>query len=306
MKMLLLCMTVLLSSMAAAEESKRRWTSTDGRSFEGNFLSATETEVKINKNGRTITVPLTAFSEEDRTYVKKKLAEAQLSSRDFKTSPFAEMIKGEWVKVPKEKYGIVFQVYGTKKLTRAEEPVPLFIHLHGAGARADDVKEGKVEIAPQELAKEDRYKKNPSLLIVPLCPPDTGWGNHVDKIEAIIDDLLKTAPVDPKRIYISGYSMGARGCDSLIKSRPKFYAAALFADGDANRKWVETTDTALWLVYSGERDLKKAEEVARGYQDAGKTAVFKGFPDKTHNQIHWTLAKDKEVFPWMFEQVRSD
>lgn len=306
MKIFLLFLTFLLVSFAPAEESKRKWTATDGRSFDGKFISATDAEVKINKNGRTVTVPITMLSEEDQAYVKKQLAAANLASRDFETSPFADMVKGEWVKVPKETYGLTFQVYGTKKMTRSKEPVPLFIHLHGAGARADDVGAGKVEIAPQLLAKEDNYKKNPSLLIVPLCPPDTAWGNHVDKIEAFIDELIKTAPIDPKRIYISGYSMGARGCDSLIKSRPKFYAAALFADGDANRKWVETTDTALWLVYSGERDLKKAEEVAKAYQDAGKTAVFKGFPEKTHNQIHWILAKDEKVFPWMFEQVRED
>lgn len=306
MKILLILIVALSSTLITAEEYKRTWTSADGRSFEGKYLSATEAEVKINKNGRTVTVPLNVLSSDDQDYVKKQLAKANLASRDFETSPFADMIKGEWVKVPKENYGLVFQVYGTKKMTRSKDPVPLFIHLHGAGARADDVQAGKVEIAPQLLAKEDRYKKNPSLLIVPLCPPDTSWGNQVDKLEAIIDELVKTTPIDPNRIYISGYSMGARGCDSLIKSRPKFYAAALFADGAANPKWVETTDTALWLVYSGERDLKKAEEVAKAYQEAGKTAVFKGFSENTHNQIHWTLAKDEKVFPWMFEQVRGD
>ncbi|MGJ8698105.1 MAG: hypothetical protein ACSHYF_17430 [Verrucomicrobiaceae bacterium] len=305
MKGLIILMCLLVATFAGAEEARRTWTSTDDRSFEGKFISATEAEVKINKNGRTVTVPLTMLSESDREYVKGKLAEATLAERDFETSAFAEMIKGEWVKVPKERYGLVFQVYGTKKMTRSKEPVPIFLHLHGAGARADDVEAGKVEIAPEMVIKEDQYKKNPCLVIVPLCPPDTGWGDQVGKLEAILDELIRTTPVDPKRIYISGYSMGARGCDSLIKSRPKFYAAALFADGDANRKWVETTDTALWLVYSGERDLKKAEEVAKAYQEAGKVAHFEGFPDATHNQIHWKLAKDEKVFPWMFEQVRG-
>lgn len=295
----------LFISISGAEESLRKWTSTDGRSFQGKFISATETEVQISKAGRAVTVPMTILSDEDREFVKGKLGELKLQSRSFETSPVAELLKGEWVKVPKEKYGLTIQVYGTKRLTRSKESVPLFIHLHGAGARADDVEAGKVEIAPQELTKENYYKKNPSLLIVPLCPPDTSWGDHVSKLEAMIDELVKTTPIDPKRIYISGYSMGARGCDSLIKSRPKFYAAALFADGDANRNWIGMTDTALWLVYSGERDLKKAEEVAKAYRESGEVAEFKGFPEATHNQIHWKLAKDDEVFPWMFQQVRE-
>ncbi|MDA7863494.1 hypothetical protein N9A74_02705 [Akkermansiaceae bacterium] len=305
MKYFSLLIFVLLFSPATGEEAKLTWTATDGRSFEGKFVSATETEVKISKKGRPVTVPLKMLSEGDRDFVKEKLAGAELASRSFETSPFGEFIKDEWVKVPKESYGLVFQVYGTKKMTRSKEPVPLFIHLHGAGARADDVQAGKVEIAPQEVAKEGLYKKNPCLIIVPLCPPDTGWGDQVSKLEAIIDEAIKTAPIDPKRIYISGYSMGARGCDSLIKSRPKFYAAALFADGDANRKWPEMTDTALWMIYSGERDMKKAEEVAKAYQEAGKVVHYEAFPKATHNQIHWKLAKDDKVFPWMFEQVRN-
>ncbi|MDA7514456.1 hypothetical protein N8513_00490 [bacterium] len=305
MKYFSLLIFALLFSPATGEEAKRTWTATDGRSFEGKFVSATETEVKISKKGRPVTVPLKMLSEGDRDFVKEKLAGAELASRSFETSPFGEFIKDEWVKVPKESYGLVFQVYGTKKMTRSKEPVPLFIHLHGAGARADDVQAGKVEIAPQEVAKEGLYKKNPCLIIVPLCPPDTGWGDQVSKLEAIIDEAIKTAPIDPKRIYISGYSMGARGCDSLIKSRPKFYAAALFADGDANRKWPEMTDTALWMIYSGERDMKKAEEVAKAYQEAGKVVHYEAFPKATHNQIHWKLAKDDKVFPWMFEQVRN-
>lgn len=308
MKLFVLLLTGLFSIISGqvfAEESKRKWTSADGRSFEGKYLSATDVEVKISKNGSPVTVLLSVLSESDQAYIKAKLAEEVLEARSFETSPVAEMLKGEWVKVPQEKYGLTFQVFGTKKLARSKEPVPLVIHLHGAGARSTDVKVGNVEIAAQELAKEDLYKKHPSLIIVPLCPPDTFWGNHVDKLEALIDDLVKTTPIDAKRIYLSGYSMGARGCDSLIKSRPKFYAAALFADGEANRKWVEISDTALWLVFSGERDFKKAEDVAKAYVEAGKTAEFKSYPDATHNQIHWKLAKDDKVFPWMFAQVRE-
>ena len=261
--------------------------------------------MKINKVGRVVTVKMEILSEADQSYVKGRLAEAKLRDRKFETSPFGEMIKGEWVKVEKEMYGIPFQVYGTKRLLRSKTPVPLFLHLHGAGARATEIKLGKVEIAPKEVIAGDRYDKNPSLVIVPLCPPDTSWGDHVAAIEKIVDALLKTAPVDHNRLYLSGYSMGARGCDSLIKSRPKFYAAALLADGAPNKNWVKITDTALWLVYSGERELKEAERVVKEYQDAGKVAQFKGFPEAGHNQIHWKLAKDKKVFPWMFEQVRS-
>lgn len=86
---------------------------------------------------------------------------------------------------------------------------------------------------------------------------------------------------------------------------PSFTLPRSLLDGEANTKWPEITDTPLWLVYSGDRDLKKAEEVAKAYQAVGKVTRFTGYPEATHNQIHWKLAKGEKVFPWMFEQSRE-
>jgi len=69
--------------------------------------------------------------------------------------------------------------------------------------------------------------------------------------------------------------------------------------------WVEIVDTALWFTFSGVRYLLRAEEVAKAYTSAGKVAHFEGFPDHTHNQIHWTLAKTEGVYDWTFSQVRK-
>ncbi len=307
MKLLALVATLFLPFALSAAEPDRTWTSADGQSsFEGQLTAATENEATIRRrDGRSFTVTLDKVSPADRGYVAQFLARAQLAQRSFATSSFAEALQGEWVKIPPERYGLTFQVYGTKDLARQKEPVPLFVHLHGAGARAEDVEVGKVEIAATRLAWEEQYQETPCLIIVPLCPPDTYWGEHVSKLEAIIDELVATTPIDPNRIYLSGYSMGARGIASLLLSRPTFYAAAMFADGEASDEWVQKIDTPLWLWFSGERDWKKAEAVATAFNAAGKKAHFEGFPEFTHNQIHWKLAHDEEVFPWVFSQVRG-
>lgn len=293
------------SSALAADSAVRTWTAADGRTLEGSFVSSTEEAVTIRRSdGRRFDLPLAGLSEKDQDWVMQHLAD-QLRSKGLEEGPFADRITGEWVKVPADEHGILFQIYGTAKLKRLKEPFPLFVHLHGAGARADDVEVGKVEIAAKRLAREEQYDETPCLIVVPTCPPDTGWGDHVKALEGLIDSLVSALPIDRNCIYLSGYSMGARGIGSLLKSRPKFYAAAMFADGDADQAWVEKVDTALWLWFSGERDLKKAEAVAKAYNDAGKKAHFEGYPEFTHNQIHWKLAHDEEVFPWMFEQRRE-
>ena len=298
------CLSVVAFSFAENATS-RTWTSSAGQSFEGSLVSASEDSASVRRlDGKTFDVPVAKLSEDDQAYVRQHLAD-QSRADGLSEGPFADRITGEWVKIPKDEQGLVYQIYGTSKLKRLKEPFPLFIHLHGAGARADDVETGKVEIAPERLSKEEFYDDFPCLIVVPLCPPDTYWGDHTASLEKLIDNLTKSLPIDRNRIYLSGYSMGARGIGSLLESRPQHYAAALFADGESKESWVETLDTPLWLTFSGERDLAGAEKVANAYTSAGKIAHFEGFPDHTHNQIHWTLAKTEGVYEWCFSQVRE-
>lgn len=302
---LFLIAAILATCLPNSGAAPRMWTSTAGQSFEGEMQSATESTVKVRRSdGRTFDIPLEKLSDGDRAFVKQALTDQQ-RSKGLTEGPFADKITGEWVKVPKEEHGVLFQIYGTSKLKRLKEPFPLFVHLHGAASRANDVEVGKVEIAAQRLASDEFYDEFPCLLVVPTCPPDTFWGDHTAALESLIDELSNTLPIDRNRIYLSGYSMGARGIGSLIESRPNFYAAALFADGEAKMSWVENVDTALWFTFSGERDLAAAEKVATAYSAAGKIARFEGYPDHTHNQIHWTLAKTDGVYEWCFSQVRG-
>ena len=302
---LALLMVAWQGDVSAQAGKTRTWTAADGRTLEAELVSATPEAVTVRRtDGQRFELPLTGLSEADQHWVEQHLAD-QARAKGLEEGPFAERITGEWVKVPAEEYGLVFQLYGSEKLSRLGEPFPLFVHLHGAGGRADDVEAGKVEITAQRLAREEQYEDTPCLIAVPLCPPDTFWGAHVEKLEKIIDALVDSLPIDRDRIYLSGYSMGSRGIGSLLESRPNHYAAAMFADGEAKPEWVEKVDAALWFWYSGERDLAGAEAVAKAYVAAGKTAHFEGFPDFTHNQISWQLAHDEEVFPWIFAQRRE-
>ena len=43
----------------------------------------------------------------------------------------------------------------------------------------------------------------------------------------LIDQLVKEAPIDAKRIYVSGMSMGGFGTWDAIQRRPNFFAAAV-------------------------------------------------------------------------------
>lgn len=294
----------------------RTWTSTDGRALEGKLLEANPEGIVVERNGRRLPIAFKLLSGDDQAFVTDLVeqleAESALSEQDkersqgFEEGPYAEAVKGEWVLGDQEKHGMVHQLFIGKEVKRrkAGPVVPLFVHLHGASARADSVKVGKVEIAAQTITAPDWYGDHPCVVLVPTCPPDpmTWTKNEVlSNLEALIDDLVAQLPIDRKRIYLSGYSMGGQGIGKLIERRPELYAAALFADGGPKESWVGKTKTPMWSYYSGERDSSNVETLQTEFKGEGIEFKATILPDATHNQIHWKLAKDEKVWEWLVE-----
>ncbi len=292
-----------LASPIAAQQ--RTWESADGRTLEAELLRWDDAKVTVRRSDNVVfDLALSLLSPRDQAYVGALLAEEK-RRKGFAEGAYADAFDGEWRVYPAEKHGLIFQLYGTGELARSEKPVPLFVHLHGAAGRGERAEAGKVEIAAQRLAREEQFDRTPCVILVPLCPLNASWSEQVGPLEAIIDDLIANLPIDRDRVYLSGYSMGARGIGALMESRPDFYAAAMFADGETNPEWAHTITTSLWLWFSGERDLEKARMTAEAFRAAGRLAHFEGFPQLTHNQIHWKLAHDEEVFDWIFARRRS-
>ncbi|MEP4076280.1 hypothetical protein [Haloferula sp.] len=301
--------SLLVSGLSAQVGQTRDWTSADGRKITAELISVSEDEIVVRRQGKQVTIKLELLSEDDQAFAKGLLEEDQsseLRSKGFKEGKYADAVKGEWIKYPATETSLLFQLYIGKEVTKkkAGPEVPLFIHLHGAGGRADDVKAGKVGIAAQEVTAEDFYDDFPCVVCVPTCPPEPEtWGKQTAKLEALVDDLLATLPIDRKRIYLSGYSQGAQGIGKMLESRPDFYAGAIFADGGPNDKWIGKVKTPLWSYYSPERDSSKAEAWQTGFKEDGVEYRFDRIEDSAHNNIHWKLAKNPEVFQWLFTQT---
>ena len=303
-----------LNSLVSAQVGENRiWTAADGREIEARLDAITEDSVEVTRlSDRTkVTIPRSMLSAPDQEFLTslvKKEAVDEKREGGFKEGKYADAVKGEWVKYGKEDLGILFQLYIGKEVTRkkAGPEVPLFIHLHGAGARADDVEAGKVEIAAQEVARESFYEDHPCVICVPTCPPDPmTWNKQRKELERLVDDLVANLPIDRNRIYLSGYSQGGQGIGKMLQSRPDYYAAAVFADGGPDNSWIGKVKTPLWSYYSGDRDSSKAPEQQEKFQEDGVEFRFNILPKVDHNSIHWKLAKDPEVFEWVFEQQKK-
>ncbi len=294
----------------------RTWTSTDGRSLVATLRTASETEVQLlRSDGLSFTLPLTALSEADRRYVaayREKMQAGAASAADaaarlegLRDGPYADLIRGEWVKTASAE-GMPFQIYGDKRKLRSGKLYPLAIYLHGANARGSD-NDKALEPGATLFADEKFYDERPCFVIAPQCPADRSWGQEMASLRALIHHVTDHLPVDRDRIYVTGYSMGSRGSWALMAEEPGLIAAAVpVASGGDVKTAASLVDIPIW-AFNGELDSpEETVAMADAIKAAGgtriKVTIIEG---ADHLGQHHKVARDPEVHEWLFDQSRA-
>ncbi|HEX2746572.1 MAG TPA: hypothetical protein VHM91_01125, partial [Verrucomicrobiales bacterium] len=220
----LLCAFALLVTQGHA----RTWTSSDGRTVEGDFVSATATTVTVKLGtGKSVPIELTKLSQADRDFVAAQPASGTAPAKPATpgpakapatfTGPYAANITGEWNEI-ESKSGLKFMFFAGKNLD-ASKKYPLVLYLHGKG---NNVLNKSALAFAGSCAKPANYEKNPCFIVAPQCPDENGWqGNTGANLQKTLKDLLKNLPIDDKRLYLVGYSMGAYGTFALLNEQPK-------------------------------------------------------------------------------------
>ena len=100
---------------------------------------------------------------------------------------------------------------------------PLVLFLHGAGERGDDLA-GATRHGYMKYVREEG-REYPFICIAPQCPDKKYWGCYTESLLAFLDYLADTLPVDEKRVYMTGFSMGGMGTFMLAMADPGRFAA---------------------------------------------------------------------------------
>lgn len=308
---------LLLLSLAAFITTPlraRMWTATDGRSIEGDYLSATDTTVTLKrKDGKTFTIELTKLSADDNTFVTEQRAAAP-AAPDKKTDkpagpakpvtgPWAEHITGDWKQV-EGKGGLQVMFFGDKALD-ASQKWPLVIYLHGKGGKVL----GNAPGFAKNCAKPDNQKERPCFILTPQCPDENGWGGNTgDNFFKTLKDMMKNLPIDDDRIYVAGHSMGAYGTFAFFNQEPKMFAAGIPVAGGVG------TDAArnlrkipLWIFHGEKDDVVKPDQsraIAKALERLRAPVKYTEFPGDGHN-IMGKVESDPEVYKWLFAQKRG-
>jgi predicted peptidase len=183
---------------------------------------------------------------------------------------------------------------------------PLILFLHGAGERGTNLwlvaKHGPPKIA---LAKKE------FIIVSPLCPAGKIWSN--DLLLALLDDIEAKYPVDAKRVYLTGLSMGGFGTWSLGLSHPEKFAAIAPICGGGEIITPLLADKAklaslpVW-AFHGAKDpvvpLAESEHMVNYLKKQGVQEVkLTVYPEAQHDSWTETYA-NPELFEWFLKHSR--
>ena len=186
---------------------------------------------------------------------------------------------------------------------------PLMLFLHGAGERGKDLAKVAVHGPPKIVKDRPDF---PFILVSPQCPTNQSWSD--DTLLALLDAVIKKYRVDPRRVYLTGLSMGGYGTWSLGLKYPERFAAIapICGGGDylpvilpAAGKQSALKQLPVW-VFHGAKDflvpLSESERLVKALQHIGNEKVkFTIYPEAGHDS--WTETyQNQELYDWMLQQ----
>lgn len=215
-------------------------------------------------------------------------------------------------------------IYTPSNYSNNSPDYPLLIFLHGSGQR------GNSQTNPDELNKiigtgPPRMIKNskwsPKYPMIVASPQLTSGNWKAEDVHKFIKYIIDNYNIDTRRIYITGYSLGAFGCFDYISTYGQnAYATAIvpIAGGGNKNSGNKFTSIPVWAFHgesdktvskNGSIDMVNAINAANPntkakltlYPDVGHnsdTRTFDGTGMGTENKSY--DAFDRSIYEWMF------
>ncbi len=185
-----------------------------------------------------------------------------------------------------------------------EKASPLILFLHGSG----ETKGGNK--MPVDVGIGSYIRKHeqsfPFITIFPQSQKRSWRANSEDgkRAMAILAEVEKEYKVDPKRVYLTGLSMGGFGTWSLAAAYPDKWAAIVPICGGGSPDLVEKIKDIPCWCFHGDADpavpVKRSRDMIAALKKAGAEPKFTEYPGVGHNS--WDKAYGtKELYPWLLE-----
>jgi len=198
-----------------------------------------------------------------------------------------------WLTLPAGHDAAPVRLFVPKGLS-ADKPVPLVVALHGAGCTENYFFDAYGNGATVRFCKERGWL---------MVATRAGGFGQAPPVAEVVDELARLYPVDRKRVYLIGHSMGATHAIDVAQASPGRFTALAALGGGGNVRRPEALRGLPVFVGVGIDDfaLGWARGLAKSLSDAGAAVTAKEYADVEHIMIVQEALK--EVFAF-FEKCR--
>ncbi|MCI0499496.1 MAG: prolyl oligopeptidase family serine peptidase [Planctomycetales bacterium] len=181
---------------------------------------------------------------------------------------------------------------------------PLLVFLHGAGERGSDISRVKIH-GPAKLVEQG--KDLPFIVISPQCPADKWWPYMGEPVMALIDETVERYPVDTRRIYLTGLSMGGYGAWAIAGMYPERFAAVVPICGGGQPYLAKNLkDIPVW-AFHGAQDpvvpVQRSQEMVDAVNSMGGNAKLTIYPEADHDSWTQTYNND-QLYQWLLSHSK--
>jgi predicted peptidase len=207
-----------------------------------------------------------------------------------------------------------------------ERPCPLVLYLHSASGRGDDNEnqiDGSRRWGAGFWTSREVQERHPAFVVIPQADPKLAptwvrlWRKDPKDTPAqaeplelaidLVDRLVRDMPIDPKRVYVTGFSMGGFGSWIAISRHPDRFAAAAPIAGGGDPTQVVEARSAVWAFHgSGDSivPVGRSRSMVEALRHAGRTPRYTEYRGKGHFIVREALG-EPELVDWLFAQ-RAD
>ncbi|HSD83997.1 MAG TPA: alpha/beta hydrolase-fold protein, partial [Anaerolineae bacterium] len=182
---------------------------------------------------------------------------------------------------------------------------PLILFLHGAGQRGDNIDQVALLGLPNLV---NTRLKLPALVISPQLPSGAYWNDYVGALEALLDQIAVKYAINPKQVYVTGFSMGGYGTWALGLNAPDRFAALVPVAGgwDASAANICTLKSVpIWVLHGANDEMvvpAASDEMVKALRACGGNVRYTLLPRTTHAASATVAYLQPELFEWLLAQ----
>lgn len=217
-------------------------------------------------------------------------------------------IKGQPAKFLEKTFGEAKYAVCVPENHDGKTPLPVILFLHGSGQVGNDNTE---QLA---IGFGPAIRKNgmpfPFIGVFPQSQ-EGDWkakGAEAKRALAILESVEREYQTDPRRVYLTGVSMGAEGVWSIAAAHPTRFAAIVPVCGGGNPKLASIIKDIPCWAFHGDADtivpVQATRRMVEAITTAGGRPQYQEYRGLDHNC--WDRAYgEAELYRWLQQQVRK-